>query len=266
MLEQVFATGIPSQSEGPIPVNGNMKWFDHVLVPLWNPDGSVRAVLGVSRDLTERKRSEETVKCSEERYRRLMQHSFDAVVVHQKGIITLANQIAANLAGASTPSELIGKNILDFVHPDFRDMARERMAAMTSGDEMTAVDAVEEKFLRIDGKAIDVEVVATGFLDAGKPAVQVVFRDITRRKELMEALRRSEEKYRNLIEHSQSGVFIIQGRLIRVCQLGFRPDSRWRPGGFHYAQFRRVHRTGRPGLGTRQGHFPAAWRDRAGKL
>ena len=131
MLEQVFTTGIPSQSEGPIPVNGDMKWFDHVLVPLWNPDGSVRAVLGVSRDLTERKRSEETVKCSEERYRRLMQHSFDAVVVHQKGIITLANQIAASLAGASTPSELIGKNILDFVHPDSRNIARERIAEMT---------------------------------------------------------------------------------------------------------------------------------------
>ena len=100
---------------------------------------------------------------------------------------------------------------------------------------MTAVDAVEEKFLRIDGKAVDVEVVATGFLNAGKPAVQVVFRDITRRKELVEALQRSEEKYRILVEHSQSGVFIIQGRLIRLCQLGICPYSRRRPGGFHHA-------------------------------
>jgi PAS domain S-box-containing protein len=221
MLEQVFATGIPSQSEGPIPVNGDMRWFDHILVPLWNTDTSVRAVLGVSRDITDRKRSEETLKSSEERYRRLMQHSFDAVVIHQNGIITLANQIAANLAGASTPSELIGKNIFDFVHPDSRDVARARIAVMTGGDEMTTVDAVEEKFLRIDGKVIDVEVVATGFSDAGKPAVQVVFRNISRRKELVEALRRSEEKYRILVEHSQSGVFIIQGRLIRYVNSAF---------------------------------------------
>ena len=204
-----------SRSETAISFPGMTRWFDHVLVPLRNPDGSVRAVLGVSRDVTERKRSEETLKSSEERYRRLIEHSFDAVVVHKNGIITLANQAAVSLAGASSPSELIGKNILEFIHPDFRDLVRERMAAMTSRDEMTAVDAAEEKFLRVDGKAIDVEVVATGFIDAGQRAIQSIFRDITGRKELMETLRMSEEKYRTLVEHNQSGVFIIQGRQIR---------------------------------------------------
>jgi PAS domain S-box-containing protein len=221
VLEHVFATGIPSHNEGPIPVDGGMRWFDHVLVPLMNPDGSIRSILGVSRDITERKRAEDTLKSGEERYSRLLQHSFDAVVVHRNGIITLANQIAVTLAGASTPSELIGKNIFDFIHPDSRAIARERIAAMTGGDEITTVDAVEEKFLRIDGKVIDVEVVATGFPDAGKPAVQVVFRNISRRKELVEALRRSEEKYRILVEHSQSGVFIIQGQLIRYVNSAF---------------------------------------------
>jgi PAS domain S-box-containing protein len=221
VLEHVFATGIPSHNEGPITVNGEVRWFDHILVPLMNPDGSIRSILGVSRDLTERKQSEETLKNSEARYSRLLKHSFDAVAIHQNGIIILANQIAANLAGVSTPSELIGRKILDFVHPDFRNIASERMAAMTRGDDMTAVDAVEEKFLRIDGKTVDVEVVATGFLNAGKPAVQVVFRDITRRKELMEALRRSEEKYRILVEHSQSGVFIVQDREIRYINSAF---------------------------------------------
>ena len=218
-----------SRSETAISFREMTRWFDHVLVPLWNPDGSVRAVLGVSRDVTERKRSEETLKSSEERYRRLMEHSFDAVVVHKNGIITLANQAAVSLAGASSPSELIGKNILEFIHPDFRDLVRERIAAMTSRVEMTAVDIAEEKFLRVDGKAIDVEVVATGFLDAGTPAVQIVFRDISRRRELMETLRMSEEKYRILVEHSQSGVFIIQGRADPVCQLGICPDPRRHP-------------------------------------
>ena len=150
-----------------------------------------------------------------------MEHSFDAVVVHKNGIITLANQAAVSLAGALSPSELIGKNILEFIHPDFRDLVRERIAAMTSRVEMTAVDIAEEKFLRVDGKAIDVEVVATGFLDAGTPAVQIVFRDISRRRELMETLRMSEEKYRILVEHSQSGVFIIQGREIRYVNSAF---------------------------------------------
>ena len=221
MLQNVFVTGISSHSEGPMPVKGELRWFDHMLVPLKNPDGSVRAVLGVSRDITERKKSEETLRSSEERYRRLLQRSFDAVVVHKNGIVTLANRAATGLIGASSPAELIGRNLFDFVHPDYQDMVRERMTLMASRNEPMAVEVAEEKFVRFDGTAINVEVVATGFSDNGEPAVQVVFRDITRRRELMEALRLSEEKYRILVEHSQSGVFIIQGRLIRYVNSAF---------------------------------------------
>jgi PAS domain S-box-containing protein len=189
-------------SEATIPHFNNGKgaslWF--IASPLYDTRGAIVGAIESIREITDRKRAEESLKSSEERYRKLLQRSFDAVVVHRKGIITLANQAAATLVGASSPSKLIGKNILDFVHPAFRDIVRERIAMMTSGDAMTAVDAVEEKFLRIDGKAIDVEVVATGFLDEGQPAIQVVFRDITRRKELMEALNESEERYRNVVE------------------------------------------------------------------
>jgi PAS domain S-box-containing protein len=220
-LQEVFFSGRSSHSEGPLAVKGEMRWFDHMLVPLKNPDGSVRAVLGVSRDITERRQSEEKLRSSEERYRRLLQRSFDAVVIHKNGIITLANQAAAGLAGASSPADLVGKNIIDFVHPKYLDSVRERVAAMTSRNEPMAVNMAEEQFIRLDGKAITVEVVATSFHDNGEPAIQVVFRDITRRKELVDALRQSEEKYRILIEHSQSGVFIIRKRQILYVNTAF---------------------------------------------
>jgi PAS domain S-box-containing protein len=89
------------------------------------------------------------------------------------------------------------------------------MEAMTSGDSMSAVDAFEEKFLMIDGKAIDVEVVATGFLDDGRPTIQVVFRDITRRKQMENALRESETRYRRLEESLRDAYVLVamDGRL-----------------------------------------------------
>jgi PAS domain S-box-containing protein len=214
LLQDVFSTGRSAHSEGPLVVKGESRWFDHVLEPLKNPDGSVRAVLGVSRDITERRRSEETLRSSEERYRRLLQRSFDAVVIHKNGVITLANPAAITLAGVSSSADLVGKPIENFVHPEYRDVVRERIAVMTGRGEPVAVGVAEEKFVRPDGKVVDAEVIATSFLDNGEPAIQVVFRDITRRKELVDALRQSEEKYRTLVEHSQNGVFIIQGRTI----------------------------------------------------
>jgi len=162
--------------------------------PLYDREGNVTGAIESIRDITDRKRAEESLKSSEERYRTLLQRSFDAVVVHRNGIVTLANQGAATLLGALSPSDLIGKNVLDFVHPTSKDIVRKRVSAMTGGDVITAVDAIEEKFMKIDGKVIDVEVVATGFIDDGKPAIQVVFRDISERRKLMEALHEAIKK------------------------------------------------------------------------
>ncbi|MGA8778364.1 PAS domain S-box protein [Methanoregula sp.] len=190
---------------------GALLWF--VASPLYDTRGTTVGAIESIRDITERKKAEESLKSSEERYRTLLQRSFDAVVVHRNGIITLANQIAATLLGVSSPSELVGKKVLDFVHPAYRNTVTERIGAMTTGNVMTAVDTIEEKFLRTDGGVIDVEVVATGFFDKGQPSILVVFRDITRRKGLMEALKESEERYRNVVETQTEF----------ICR--FRPDG-----------------------------------------
>lgn len=216
-LDRVFATGIPSRSEGELRINGDVRWFDHFLMPVLGNDGSVTSVFGVSRDITSRKRAEDALKESEERYRLLLQRSFDAVIIHHNGFVTLANQAAAKLFGAPSPEAMIGADIMDHVHPDSKEFIQERIEEMKSGDCGPAVGIREEKFERPDGSLFYAEVAAVGFLDKGVPAVQVLFRDITARRELTEALRQSEEKYRILVEHSQTGVFIIQGTIIQYA-------------------------------------------------
>jgi two-component system cell cycle sensor histidine kinase/response regulator CckA len=143
------------------------------------------------REIAERKRAIEALRESEERYRRLVELSFDAVVIHREGKIVYINAAGAELLGASSPEELFGKLILDFVHPDYLEMAKARMLQTTEGG---VAPLIEEKFIRLDGTSVDAEVVEIPITYRTQPAVQVVVRDITERKRVEEEReRRSQE-------------------------------------------------------------------------
>ena len=119
------------------------------------------------------------MKCSEERYRRLLEQSFDAVVIHKQGKIVVANEVTAALAGASSPEDLVGRSIYDFVHPVSHQFVKERLADLGGTGDGLTFQRVRETFLRLDGTPVDVEVMSTWFMDNGIPAVQVVFRAIS---------------------------------------------------------------------------------------
>jgi PAS domain S-box-containing protein len=140
-----------------------------------------------ARDITRRKQMEDALRESEERYRRLLAQSFDAVILHQDGNIVFANEAAARLVKAPGPEEMIGRPTLDFVDPRCSGLVSERIRIMQSTG--SAVPLVEERFRCLDGTTVDVEVIATGALFEGKPAVQVVARDISGRKRTEKALR-----------------------------------------------------------------------------
>nr|WP_320160909.1 PAS domain S-box protein [uncultured Methanoregula sp.] len=141
-----------------------------------------------ARDITRRKRTEEALQESEERYRRLIAQSFDAVVIHQNGSVVSANDAAARLVKATSPGDMIGRPTLDFVDTAFFGVVSERIKTMSKAPGVT-VPLIEERFRCLDGTTVDVEVIATAAVFRGKPAVQVVARDISGRKQSEEALR-----------------------------------------------------------------------------
>lgn len=128
---------------------------------------------------------------SEDRYRQLIDLMPDTVAVHQDGRLRMVNRAAAALLGYEDPRELIGRPVLDFVHPDDREKVQERIRAMLT--EGRRVPPLEERFLRRDGTAVEVEVAAGPFTLEGRPAVLVVAREIGARKRLEEQLRQSQK-------------------------------------------------------------------------
>ena len=168
------------------------------------PDGGVRAVhcrgevafgeegeplrmVGTVHDVTSRKEAEEALKESEERYRRLVESSPEAVAVHDGQRVLYANPAAARLFGARAPSELVGREVVGFVHPDDRRVVASRVRAVLEGGEGKPL--LEERYLRLDGSVVDAEVAGEPITYAGKPAVQVVLRDVTGRKRMEGELR-----------------------------------------------------------------------------
>ncbi len=138
-------------------------------------------------NITDRKKAELKVLESEERTRRLLRKSFDAWVIHAGGNLLDSNPSAVEIMGGKKSEDFLGKPLIDFVHPDYKDAVSKRTLKMyTKGG---TVPLIEEKWLKLDGTPIDVETVATSFEYKGKPAVQVAFRDITQRKKSEEAIK-----------------------------------------------------------------------------
>ena len=144
---------------------------------------------------------------SEQRYRKLVESSPDAIVIHVDGKIVFVNEAAVKLGGATSIGQIVGKPLMNFVHPDYRDVVTDRVReAMQSGKELPLM---EEKFVRVDGITIDVEVSSIPFTYQGRAGAQVVIRDITERKRAEEALRQSEERYRSLVYSARDAIFTL---------------------------------------------------------
>jgi PAS domain S-box-containing protein len=181
---------IPSDDAGIEGLNAGAD--DYLDLPFRNEELLVK----VAR-LAERHRMESALKESEERYRRLVELSPDAIVVHQEGRFQYLNPAALNLWGAARPEDLIGRSILQVVHPDYRNHVTERIDYIQRFHKPTPL--VEQKCLRLDGTEVDVEVTGLPFTFDGKAAVLSVIRDVTEKKQAREALRKAEKRLRTVV-------------------------------------------------------------------
>ncbi len=148
-------------------------------------DSSARLRLEAKKDLLK----------IEERYQRLVELSPDMIALHSKGKYVYMNPAGLKILGASRLEEVIGKPVFEVIHPESRENVQSRIQQLESGKD---VPPIEEKFIRLDGKSVDVEVTAAPLPFQGRPMIQVLARDITERKRTEEALKRSEEAAQRL--------------------------------------------------------------------
>ena len=189
------------------------RWYDTVAYPII-VDGQVTRIAMIARDITDRKMSEEAIRESEERYRQLVEISPDAVIIHQEGKITFLNPAALVMLGVKDGNELLGKNVLEIIHPDYRDAVRNNIEKDLAGN---ITPPIELQLLRGDGSTVIVEGRGVKTTVNGKPVILVAIRDITERKRIETELRESEENYRTLVELENDVVCVVQEGIIKTC-------------------------------------------------
>jgi PAS domain S-box-containing protein len=178
--------------------------------------GDLRFVVATGTETTRGRQVAREIAETEARFEKLLAVLPDPVVVHQNGRLVFANRAAIEMYGARSAADLYGRPVIEYVAPEDRELVRGRMVRMlTSGE---AEPLVHERHLKLDGTVFDVEVVAIAVTFDGRPAIELVARDITARKETEAALRASEARVRAVFDQSSLGMLLVdrEGRALEA--------------------------------------------------
>ena len=168
-------------------------------------------------EIAERKRAEEELRESEKKFRALVEGSVQGIVVHRGVDLIFANQAFADMYGYRNIEEILALESIEKINvPEEREWLRERGTARQRGEEVPVF--YESKGLKKDGAIIQVTRLNTVIEWEGEAAILTTLYDITEHKRAEDALRESEEKYRNLVEGSIQSLIIHTDKLLFANQ------------------------------------------------
>jgi nitrogen fixation negative regulator NifL len=200
--------------------------------PVRDANDNVVGAVEVALDITERKRMEEVLRESEEKYRMLVEDAPVGIFnTDLKGKVTYVNRKAREVSGYSW-EELVGKNgfKLGVFSKEALILLAKRLRERLMGKPPLTLDI---QFKCKDGHWIWVSLEARFLQEQGKPVgLQVIIREITERKKAVEALKESEERFRSIVENSQAGIMILDDAYLftyvngELCRMsGYSPKE-----------------------------------------
>jgi PAS domain S-box-containing protein/putative nucleotidyltransferase with HDIG domain len=214
-----FSNMPPQQGDGPGPASaaalleielirkdGTFVWVDISETMVLDADGKPAEVFGVMRDVNERKKAEEALRSSEEYFRALIENAWDAIIIiDARGTLLYESPSSVRITGWQ-PQDVVGRSVGKFVHPDYLPGLVAKYEKFTSepGSSITFNSSFKHK----DGHYIECECTLHNLLNDPKiNGVVANYRDITDRRRAEEAIRTSEERFRNLVEATSDWVW-----------------------------------------------------------
>jgi len=170
----------------------------------------------------ERKLAEIALVESESKYRNLMDNSPEGITIYVEGKVAYINKEALKLMRAKDKSEMLGKTIVDFIHPDNIELVLERMKMVALAPINSIFPAVEEIYIRLDGTEVFVEIKVMPIFFDGKPAIQLVGHDISDRKSVEQALEQSRLELKTIYDNAPVMMCVVdEDRKIQFANNAF---------------------------------------------
>jgi PAS domain S-box-containing protein len=192
--------------------NGHFIWTETNGKTFQDIDGETK-VLTISRDITERKKTEEKLKESEERYRLISENATELITVqNDKFQIEYVNETPLkNILGYSK-EEMVGTLAIQHAHPeDMKDIVRSFNKVLDKKKSPYQV-----RYIHKNGNHVWLEITLESFLNSqGEKKYLTISRDITKQKRFEDLLKESEEKFRTITEDTHLGIMIVQKGLIK---------------------------------------------------
>jgi len=205
------------------------RWFSVSVDPVLDEDSSLIGAVHVIADITERKRAEEALQESEEKYRLLVENATQAIIVAQDGMLKFFNPKLIEIIGYSQ-EEIVSRPFAEFIHPDDLDMAVKYYLECLKGEETPQIYAL--RVIDKDGNIKWLESNAVLITWEDRPATLNFLTDITERKRAEQALKASQEYTRNIIDSSLDMIiavdmdrYIVEFNKAAQETFGYRPEE-----------------------------------------
>ncbi len=177
---------------------GNSLIFETIKTPLFDEDGNIQGLVGISYEITERKKTEKAIRELNERYQRVVDDLPDLICRYRPDTtITFVNKAYAEYFGKTVP-ELVGTSFLDLIPSEHHDYIRSKIKSLGNG---SPVAVIEHKAISPDGKHRWQLWRDHALFDGSGEVVEVqsIGQDITERKEAEEQLRQYQEHLENMV-------------------------------------------------------------------
>jgi PAS domain S-box-containing protein len=165
------------------------------------------AAMVLFREINPNEKTEKIQRDSDENFRAIIQQIPDGIFIENAERILFVSQSVVKMLGYERESELIGHSPLTFVHPDFHPVIQKRIARIYGKEGVEPL--LESPWIKKDGSRLWVEASSISIIYEGKPAVMAVLRDTAPRKKSEEALRKSDENFKTIIQQMPDGVLIV---------------------------------------------------------